>query len=114
MPTDDPSRSLDFYEQEYSAVFTTDMPSDDNFANLIANGFGGEKNYNDILKRLGLGRGVRIFDFGCSWSYCAFKGWPRVVASSLVTRIEFPSCAVMHRQGSLSGAELFFAARKEY
>jgi SAM-dependent methyltransferase len=232
-PTDDPSRNLDFYEEEYSAGFTTDMPSDDNLANLIANGFDGEKNwayYNDVLKRLGLASGARIFDFGCSWGYgsfqmrkagysvlafeiaptrrkyaedklfvstvldmdeaidklpgtfdCffsshvlehmpspskafrfadvllrsggffvsftpngseagrrshpdwekwwgevhpnfiddrflnrAFKDWPRVVASSSVSRIEFPSRAVMHRLDSLSGAELFFAARKEY
>jgi 2-polyprenyl-3-methyl-5-hydroxy-6-metoxy-1,4-benzoquinol methylase len=76
MPTDDPSRSIDYYEQEYSVGFTTDMPSDDNLAILIANNFDGKKNwtyYNNILGLLGLRSGARIFDFGCSWGYGSYQ-----------------------------------------
>jgi SAM-dependent methyltransferase len=75
-PTDDPSFNLEFYEHEYSSGFTTDVPSDDTLASLIKNDFAGEKSwtyYNDILKRLGLRSGSRIFDFGCSWGYGSYQ-----------------------------------------
>jgi len=75
-PTDDPSRNLSYYEQEYSQGFTTDMPSDDSLSALLANNFEGEKSwtyYNDVLKRLGFGSGARIFDFGCSWGYGSYQ-----------------------------------------
>src|SRR5262245_39536051 len=69
-PIDDPLRNFEFYEHKYSSGFTTNVPSDDALAALIRNNFAGEKNwtyYNDVLKRLGLRSGSRIFDFGCSW-----------------------------------------------
>jgi SAM-dependent methyltransferase len=75
-PTDDPSCNLNYYEQEYSQGFTTDMPSDDALASLVANNFDGEKSwayYNNVLKRLGLKKGARIFDFGCSWGYGSYQ-----------------------------------------
>jgi 2-polyprenyl-3-methyl-5-hydroxy-6-metoxy-1,4-benzoquinol methylase len=75
-PTDDPSSNLAFYEREYFSNLTTNMPSDDGLAKLIANDFEGGKNwtyYNDILKRLGLVSGARVFDFGCSWGYGAYQ-----------------------------------------
>jgi cyclopropane fatty-acyl-phospholipid synthase-like methyltransferase len=52
------------------------MPSDDALANLLANNFDGEKSwayYNDVLKHLGLRKGARIFDFGCSWGYGSYQ-----------------------------------------
>ena len=75
-PTDDPSGNLEFYENEYSSGVTTDMPSDDTLAKLIRNNFDGEKSwayYNDVLMRLGLRSGARIFDFGCSWGYGSYQ-----------------------------------------
>lgn len=75
-PTDDQASNRSFYEHEYCAGFTTDMPSDADLLNLISNDFAGEKNwtyYNGVLDRLGLGRGARIFDFGCSWGYGSFQ-----------------------------------------
>jgi cyclopropane fatty-acyl-phospholipid synthase-like methyltransferase len=52
------------------------MPSDAALATLLSNGFQGEKNwsyYNDVLQRLGLRSGARIFDFGCSWGYGSYQ-----------------------------------------
>jgi SAM-dependent methyltransferase len=75
-PTDDPAHNSRFYEDEYSAGFTTEMPSDADLSNLIACDFAGEKSwayYNAVLKYLGLGSGARVFDFGCSWGYGSFQ-----------------------------------------
>jgi SAM-dependent methyltransferase len=75
-PTDDPSSNLEFYENEYCSGITTDMPSDDTLAKLIRDNFDGEKSwayYNDVLRRLGLPSGARIFDFGCSWGYGSYQ-----------------------------------------
>jgi hypothetical protein len=41
------------------------MPSEESLAGLIKSNFSGEKNwgyYNDVLRRLGLQPGARIFD----------------------------------------------------
>jgi SAM-dependent methyltransferase len=76
VPTDDPASNLDYYENKYSSGFTTGMPSNEGLAALIANDFEGEKNwsyYIGILKHLGLGKGTRIFDFGCSWGYGSYQ-----------------------------------------
>src|SRR5262249_6858884 len=76
VPTDDPADNERFYEDEYSAGFTTDLPSDDELASLIERGFSGEKNwdyYNEVLKNAGLTHGARIFDFGCSWGYGSYQ-----------------------------------------
>jgi SAM-dependent methyltransferase len=76
-PTDDPTKNQRYYEHEYSQGFTTDMPSDEKLATLIQNNFAGtEKSwdyYNGILKQLGLCRGERVFDFGCSWGYGSYQ-----------------------------------------
>jgi cyclopropane fatty-acyl-phospholipid synthase-like methyltransferase len=71
-----PAFNSDFYENEYSAGFTTDMPSEADLSKLVSNDFTGEKSwayYNTVLARLGLVRGARIFDFGCSWGYGSFQ-----------------------------------------
>jgi SAM-dependent methyltransferase len=76
-PIDDPAGNRDYYEGEYAQSFTTDLPSDESLAELIKNNFdGSEKSwayYNDVLRRLGLGVGARIFDFGCSWGYGSYQ-----------------------------------------
>lgn len=76
-PTDDPAKNLDYYESEYSQGFTTDLPSDEKLAELLQSNFAGSEKswtyYNDILRRLGLDRGARIFDFGCSWGYGSYQ-----------------------------------------
>ena len=75
-PTDDPSYNLAFYEHEYASGFTTELPSDESLTSQIRTNFDGAKSwnyYNDILRRLGLRSGARIFDFGCSWGYGSYQ-----------------------------------------
>ena len=95
-PTDDPSWNPNFYENEYSQGFTTDMPSEESLAGLIKSNFRGEKNwgyYNDVLTRLGLQPGARIFDFGCSWGYGSYQmlkaGYSIVAFEVATTRRRF-------------------------
>lgn len=67
-----------FYEHDdYSAGFTTDVPSDAEVQALIDRGFGGHQKdytrYLEVLDALGLGPGARVYDFGCSWGYGSWQ-----------------------------------------
>jgi 2-polyprenyl-3-methyl-5-hydroxy-6-metoxy-1,4-benzoquinol methylase len=76
-PTDDPTKNQQFYEKEYAQGFTTELPSESALASLIATNFAGtEKDYAyyiEVLGQLGLAKGARIFDFGCSWGYGSYQ-----------------------------------------
>jgi len=76
-PTDDPAKNQEFYEREYTQGFTTDLPSDSELQSLKSHNFAEtEKDYSyyvNVLKRLGLRNGARIFDFGCSWGYGSYQ-----------------------------------------
>src|SRR5262249_9316491 len=76
-PTDHPAKNQQFYEREYAQGFTTDVPSASELQSLKSNNFAEtEKDYSyyvNVLKRLGLRNGARIFDFGCSWGYGSYQ-----------------------------------------
>jgi 2-polyprenyl-3-methyl-5-hydroxy-6-metoxy-1,4-benzoquinol methylase len=76
-PTDDPTTNQQFYEGEYAQGFTTELPSESALTSLIATNFAGtEKDYAYyivVLRQLGLAKGARIFDFGCSWGYGSYQ-----------------------------------------
>jgi len=76
-PTDDPTKNLSFYENEYEQGFTTDVPSDASLAEMKRSGFANtEKCYSyyiSVLTQLGLKPGSSIFDYGCSWGYGSYQ-----------------------------------------
>ena len=76
-PTDDPSKNLAFYENEYVQGFTTDLPSDAMLGEMKRTKFAGsEKSYSyyiEVLTSLGLKPGSRVFDYGCSWGYGSYQ-----------------------------------------
>ena len=76
-PTDDPAANADFYENEYSQGFTSDLPSDAALDELKTSNFAGtEKDcsyYIGILRGLGLAPNAKLFDFGCSWGYGSYQ-----------------------------------------
>jgi SAM-dependent methyltransferase len=76
-PTDGADFGARFYQNEYAQGFTTDIPSNEELEILLTSRFSNsEKNYTyyiDILNKLGLGGGSKIFDFGCSWGYGSYQ-----------------------------------------
>src|SRR5262245_57835659 len=76
-PIDDPAGNMFFYENEYTQGFTTDVPSDAVLAELKRSSFvGTEKCYSyyiGVLAQLGLKRGTKLFDYGCSWGYGSYQ-----------------------------------------
>lgn len=77
VPKDDASESIDFYQAEYSAGFTTDCPSDDVLALLIAKKFSDSgkdfTGYIDVLRAIGMQNGDSLLDFGASWGYGSWQ-----------------------------------------
>lgn len=73
VPTLSVQASEGFYQKAYSQGFTTDMPDEQSLAELVKGSFqGGEKDYStylSVLDGLGVRRGAKVFDFGCSWGY---------------------------------------------
>ena len=88
-PVDPPERSVDFYQTDYRQGFTTTMPDDATLAQLIDRRFvGHEKDYAplvELIARLGIRPGMRVFDFGCSWG---FGSWQFARAGYTVTALE--------------------------
>ena len=76
-PTDEAAANPDFYENEYSEGFTTELPSQSRLDELKRTNFvGTEKDYSyyiSVLFQLGLNRGARLFDYGCSWGYGSYQ-----------------------------------------
>jgi 2-polyprenyl-3-methyl-5-hydroxy-6-metoxy-1,4-benzoquinol methylase len=77
IPTDVPGESAEFYEHEYTEGVTTLPPVDADLAGLLSSGFEGHSKdfgrYIDVLEALGIERGARILDFGCSWGYGSWQ-----------------------------------------
>lgn len=73
IPTSDAQENEDFYQEDYTEGFTTDLPTDVAIQELIATRFvSSEKNYAHyiaVLHALGVKPGARLFDYGCSWGY---------------------------------------------
>lgn len=77
VPTTAGDDQSDFYQQRYSQGFTTQLPSEGELARLVDRQFKGtEKDYStyvDVLSALGVTRGARVLDFGCSWGYGSWQ-----------------------------------------
>jgi cyclopropane fatty-acyl-phospholipid synthase-like methyltransferase len=77
MPKDRSSDTEDFYQDEYSEGFTTDCPSEDVLAALVAKKFSGSERdfttYISVLKSLGMEDGDSLLDFGASWGYGSWQ-----------------------------------------
>jgi hypothetical protein len=77
VPKDDPLRSAEFYQEEYTQGFTTDCPPDTVLASLIATKFADAerdfRSYVEVLRAAGLRPGDAILDFGCSWGYGSWQ-----------------------------------------
>src|SRR5262245_9195007 len=76
-PTDEQGHNRPFYETEYAQGFTTAMPSPGALADLKRFNFAGtEKDYTyyiSALDQLGVKKGARLFDYGCSWGYGSYQ-----------------------------------------
>jgi 2-polyprenyl-3-methyl-5-hydroxy-6-metoxy-1,4-benzoquinol methylase len=94
-PTTSAAENAEFYQEDYSLGFTTDMPGDDELARLTANSFRGTSTdwsrYREILSSLGVDPKARILDFGASWGY---GSWQLMQAGYNVTAFEIsrPRC----------------------
>lgn len=62
-----------YYEKEYQSGLTTELPNESGLQKLMAQNFKGtEKDFSryiKILEALGVHKGSRILDYGCSWGY---------------------------------------------
>lgn len=75
-PTTSFEDSRSFYQKRYSQGFTTCIPANAELKRLIETRFSGEKSYRpyiDVLEALGVEKGQRVFDFGCSWGYGSWQ-----------------------------------------
>jgi 2-polyprenyl-3-methyl-5-hydroxy-6-metoxy-1,4-benzoquinol methylase len=77
MPKDEPLRSAEFYQEQYTQGFTTDCPSDEVLASLTTTKFADAetdfKSYVEVMRAVGLRPGDAILDFGCSWGYGSWQ-----------------------------------------
>jgi len=75
-PTDPPEESKEYYQQQYSLGFTTELPSPEVLNFLMKSKFENhEKSYSYItdLLKIFYPQGGNIFDFGCSWGYGSWQ-----------------------------------------
>jgi 2-polyprenyl-3-methyl-5-hydroxy-6-metoxy-1,4-benzoquinol methylase len=76
-PTTPPQQSREFYQDDYSQGYTTDMPDDRSLQEMLRSGFSGtERDYTRFVQMfdaLGVPRGSSIMEFGCSWGYGAWQ-----------------------------------------
>jgi 2-polyprenyl-3-methyl-5-hydroxy-6-metoxy-1,4-benzoquinol methylase len=95
VPASPAQQQAEFYQKEYSQGFTTDLPSDERLRDLIQSGFvGTERDYSrylTIFSALGIEKGSRLLEYGCSWGYGA---WQLQNAGFRVTAFEIsrPRC----------------------
>lgn len=72
-PTDPPSLTQVFYQEDYQQGYTTDCPSPEELQALIATEFvGSERDYSNkiaVMRSLGVREGARVLDYGASWGY---------------------------------------------
>jgi len=118
-PTTPAKQQSEFYQRQYSQGFTTDLPSKEKLRDLMEGGFvGTERDYSRYLKLLfglGIKKGSRILEYGCSWGYGA---WQLKQAGFRVTAFEIsqPRCRYAREKlaveavEELSGAEGGFDA----
>lgn len=77
VPVDSINDSKHFYQSNYKQGITTEMPDSHKLDHFKRTHFRDtEKDYSQIisvLEALGVERGRRIFDFGCSWGYGSWQ-----------------------------------------
>jgi 2-polyprenyl-3-methyl-5-hydroxy-6-metoxy-1,4-benzoquinol methylase len=77
IPTDDQSANFRYYQKTYRQGFTTELPKEKDLERLLETNFEGAERcyryYISVLQHLGLRKGARIFDFGCSWGYGSWQ-----------------------------------------
>ncbi|MHC5765033.1 MAG: class I SAM-dependent methyltransferase [Nostoc sp.] len=75
-PTDSIKDNYEYYQNEYSLGFTTDLPDAESLEKLLKSNFENhEKSYKDIINLL---KSVypnknKLVDFGCSWGYGSWQ-----------------------------------------
>ena len=75
-PTDTPEDNKEYYSQQYSLGFTTDLPTPEALDALLKSKFKNhEKSYAHVIAlfKLFYPDQARIFDFGCSWGYGSWQ-----------------------------------------
>jgi 2-polyprenyl-3-methyl-5-hydroxy-6-metoxy-1,4-benzoquinol methylase len=76
-PTTTSTENASFYQESYRQGFTSDTPTDEALAQLVARNFAGSEkdyaNYLNVLSSLGGKPGDRLLDFGCSWGYGSYQ-----------------------------------------
>lgn len=76
-PTDTLAYNTLLYDQVYHQDFTTELPNDQELAEMKRSNFvHTQKDYSGYLRaltQLGLKPGAKIFDYGCSWGYGSFQ-----------------------------------------
>jgi SAM-dependent methyltransferase len=76
-PTTTDEQFRNYYQEEYSEGFTTDLPSAEQLEDMKKRKFAGtEKDYSkyiEVLRALGLGDGNVLLDFGSSWGYGSWQ-----------------------------------------
>ena len=69
--------STNFYQTDYAQGFTTDCPSPEALRQLKSVHFRNTQRdysaYLSVLKGAGLGAGISVYDFGCSWGYGSWQ-----------------------------------------
>ncbi|MGA9995547.1 MAG: class I SAM-dependent methyltransferase [Pyrinomonadaceae bacterium] len=77
IPKDTLVKNHEFYQDDYTEGFTTDLPSDDDLNRMMSISFKDtEKDLSsdiNLLKLIGLQPGQSIYDFGCSWGYGSWQ-----------------------------------------
>ena len=77
VPKDRIEDTIRFYQSDYDAGFTTDLPADDELERLLLADFKvGEKDFSEYIRVLdaaGVQKGEKILDFGASWGYGSWQ-----------------------------------------
>lgn len=75
-PTDTPVEAEKFYNEDYEQGATTSVPTLDELEEMKRDNFPDlECNYSSfasILHDLGIPKGAKVFDYGCSWGYGSY------------------------------------------
>jgi 2-polyprenyl-3-methyl-5-hydroxy-6-metoxy-1,4-benzoquinol methylase len=73
VPTSNEAILTDYYQKKYRSGFTTEIPDDETLTTYLNKGFTGTpKDFSrciSILQALGVQKGGRLLDLGCSWGY---------------------------------------------
>lgn len=72
-PTTPPATYSRYYQEDYTSGLTTELPDDARLRHFKTTGFSGTdkdfSRYVSILDALGINKGARVLDYGCSWGY---------------------------------------------